>query len=160
MSIEKVKEYFRNTEMEGKILEFNQSSATVELAAQALNCEPDRIAKTLSFLIDNQAIIIVVSGMSKIDNPKYKAKFATKAKMIPFEQVENLTGHAPGGVCPFALNPSIKVYLDESLKKYDYVYPAAGSSNSAIKMTIPQLEKYSNSIAWIDVTKNMLGEQA
>lgn len=160
MSIEKVKEYFRNTEIEGKILEFNQSSATVELAAQALNCEPDRIAKTLSFLIDNQAIIIVVSGMSKIDNPKYKAKFATKAKMIPFEQVENLTGHAPGGVCPFALNPSIKVYLDESLKKYDYVYPAAGSSNSAIKMTIPQLEKYSNSIAWIDVTKNMLGEQA
>ena len=160
MSIEKVKEYFRNTEMEEKILEFNQSSATVELAAQALNCEPDRIAKTLSFLIDNQAIIIVVSGMSKIDNPKYKAKFATKAKMIPFEQVENLTGHAPGGVCPFALNPSIKVYLDESLKKYDYVYPAAGSSNSAIKMTIPQLEKYSNSIAWIDVTKNMLGEQA
>lgn len=154
MSLEKAKSYFQNTEFDGKILKFNQSSATVELAAKALNCEPDRIAKTISFLIDEQPVIIVVSGMSKIDNAKYKAQFSTKAKMIPFDQVEELTGHAPGGVCPFALAPAIKVYLDESLKKYDYVFPAAGSSNSAIKMTIPQLEKYSsNFTSWIDVTK-------
>lgn len=153
MSIEKVREYFKNTEMESKILEFETSSATVELAAQALNCEPDRIAKSLSFLIDEKPIIILVSGLSRIDNPKYKSFFNTKAKMIPFEDVENFTGHAPGGVCPFAVNDGTKVYLDKSLQVYDIVYPAAGSSNSAVKMTIAELEKYSNYIEWIDVTK-------
>lgn len=153
MSIEKVRDYFKNTEMEANILEFETSSATVELAAQALNCEPDRIAKSLSFLIDDKPIIILVSGLSRIDNPKYKAQFNTKAKMIPFEEVEKYIGHAPGGVCPFAVNEGTRVYLDNSLKAYDIVFPAAGSSNSAVKMTIAQLEKYSNYIEWIDVTK-------
>lgn len=153
MSIEKVREYFKNTGMESNIMEFETSSATVELAAEALNCEPDRIAKSLSFLIDETPVIILVSGLSRIDNPKYKAKFSTKAKMIPFDEVEKYTGHAPGGVCPFAVNEGTKVYLDNSLKAYETVYPAAGSSNSAVKMTIAELEKYSNFIEWIDVTK-------
>lgn len=153
MSIENVKKYFSGTDVEKEILEFETSSATVELAAQALGCEPDRIAKSLSFLIDDRPIIILVSGLSRIDNPKYKAKFETKAKMIPFESVEEFTGHAPGGVCPFAVKDGVKVYLDVSLKKFDYVYPAAGSSNSAIKLTITQLEKYSNFIEWVDVSK-------
>lgn len=155
MAIEKVKEYFKNTEMDGKILELEKSSATVELAAIALGCEADMIAKTLSFLIEDKPIIIVVSGMSKIDNSKYKGKFSTKAKMIPFEQVESFIGHAPGGVCPFALDESVPVYLDESLKVHQIVYPACGSENSAIKMTIPQLEKFSRYIEWVDVTKKI-----
>lgn len=153
MSIENVKKFFIGTEVENEILEFETSSATVELAAQALNCEPDRIAKSLSFLIDDKAIIILVSGLSRIDNQKYKAKFNTKAKMISFDEVEKYTGHAPGGVCPFAVKEDVKIYLDISLKKYDFVYPAAGSSNSAIKLSIPQLEKYSNYVEWIDVSK-------
>lgn len=153
MSIENVKKIFIGTEVENEILEFETSSATVELAAQALNCEPDRIAKSLSFLIDDKAIIILVSGLSRIDNQKYKAKFNTKAKMISFDEVEKYTGHAPGGVCPFAVKEDVKIYLDISLKKYDFVYPAAGSSNSAIKLSIPQLEKYSNYVEWIDVSK-------
>ena len=153
MSIENVREFFKDTELDGCILEFNQSSATVELASQALECDADEIAKTLSFLIDEKPIIIVVSGKSKIDNAKYKSKFLTKAKMIPFELVEQYTGHFPGGVCPFALDKSIKVYLDESLKSHEFVFPAAGSSNSAIKMTIQQLEKFSNYCEWIDVSK-------
>ena len=155
MAIDKVKEYFKNTEMEGKILELEKSSATVELAAIALGCEPDMIAKTLSFLIEEKPIIIVVSGMSKIDNSKYKAKFLAKAKMIPFEQVESFIGHAPGGVCPFALDKSIPVYLDESLKTHKIVFPAAGSDNSAIKMTIAELEKFSCYKEWVDVTKKI-----
>lgn len=153
MSIENVKKFFIGTEVENEILEFETSSATVELAAQALNCEPDRIAKSLSFLIDDKAIIILVSGLSRIDNQKYKAKFNTKAKMISFDEVEKYTGHAPGGVCPFAVKEDVKIYLDISLKKYDFVYPAAGSSNSAIKLSIQQLEKYSNYVEWIDVSK-------
>lgn len=154
MAIDKVKEFFKNTEIDGKIFELAQSSATVELAAKALQCDADKIAKTLSFLIDGIPIIIVVSGNSKIDNAKYKAKFHTKAKMIPFDTVEELTGHAPGGVCPFALNKNVKVYLDESLKSHEFVYPAAGSSNSAVKMSIAQLEKFSRFAEWVDVSKN------
>lgn len=154
MAIDKVKEFFKNTEIDGKIIELAQSSATVELAAKALQCDADKIAKTLSFLIDGIPIIIVVSGNSKIDNAKYKAKFHTKAKMIPFDTVEELTGHAPGGVCPFALNKNVKVYLDESLKSHEFVYPAAGSSNSAVKMSIAQLEKFSRFAEWVDVSKN------
>lgn len=153
MSFENVKKYFAGTEVEDQLMQFETSSATVELAAQTLGCEPDRIAKSLSFLIGDEAIIILVSGLSRIDNPKYKAKFETKAKMIPFEECEKYTGHAPGGVCPFALKEGVKVYLDESLKKFDFVYPAAGSSNSAIKLTIPQLEKYSGFVEWVDVSK-------
>lgn len=153
MSLEKVRERFAGTEMEGKILELGQSSATVELAASALSCEPDRIAKSLSFLLGEGCVVVVVSGLSKIDNAKYKATFGAKAKMIPAEDVERLTGHAVGGVCPFALNEGCQVYLDESLRAYDFVFPAAGSTNSAVKMTIAQLEKFSGFKAWVDVTK-------
>lgn len=153
MSLEKVRARFAGTDLEGKIMELAQSSATVELAAAALSCDPDRIAKSLAFLLGDDCIVLVVSGLSKIDNAKYKARFGVKAKMIPADDVERLTGHAVGGVCPFALNDGCTVYLDESLRAYDYVYPAAGSTNSAVKTTIAQLETYSGSAAWVDVTK-------
>ena len=153
MALDKVKEFFAGTELDGKIVELNQSSATVDLAAAAIGCEADRIAKTLSFLIEDKPLIIVVSGKSKIDNAKYRHKFETKAKMIPFDQVEDYIGHAPGGVCPFAVKDNVKVYLDQSLKRHETVFPAAGSENSAVKLTIPQLEKYSGYEAWVDVTK-------
>ena len=154
MSIEKVKEYFRQYNMEDKIQEFEVSSATVELAAQALGCEGKRIAKTLSFLVDDKAILIVAAGDAKIDNPKYKATFSCKAKMLSYEQVEEYIGHAVGGVCPFAINDTVTVYLDESLKRFETVFPACGSSNSAIELTIPELEKYSNFTDWADVCKD------
>ena len=153
MSIEKVKAYFNQVGMADQIQEFDVSSATVELAAQALHCEPCRIAKTLSFNVDNQAILIVAAGDAKVDNKKYKAYFSTKAKMLTPDEAVALIGHAVGGVCPFALLPQVKVYLDESLKRFTTVFPACGSSNSAIELTIPELEKYSNSLAWIDVCK-------
>jgi prolyl-tRNA editing enzyme YbaK/EbsC (Cys-tRNA(Pro) deacylase) len=139
--------------MEDKILEFEVSSATVELAAQALNCEPCRIAKTLSFMVQNAPILIVAAGDAKIDNAKYKAQFSTKAKMLSPEEAEMLVGHAVGGVCPFGINEGVTVYLDESLKRFDTVFPACGSSNSAIELSIAELEKYSHFIQWIDVTK-------
>ena len=151
--IEKVKDYFKNFGMENRIKEFNQSSATVELAANALGCDPNRIAKTLSFYLNDSAILIVVAGKYKINNAKFKAKFNTKAKMLTPDDAEKLIGHAVGGVCPFAINPGIDVYLDESLKKYETVFPACGSSNSAIELTIEELEKYSNFLEWIDVSK-------
>ena len=154
MAIDKVKEYFRQFDMEEKIREFTVSSATVELAAEALGCEGKRIAKTLSFLVDDKAILIVAAGDAKIDNPKYKATFSTKAKMLAYEQVEELIGHAVGGVCPFAILPDVTVYLDESLKRFETVFPACGSSNSAIELTIPELEKYSNYTSWVDVCKD------
>lgn len=153
MSIEKVRAYFKKFGQEEKILEFDASSATVELAAKALGCEEARIAKTLSFLVDEKPILIVTAGDVKIDNSKYKAKFLTKAKMLKFEQVESLIGHAVGGVCPFGINEGISVYLDESLKRFQTVFPACGSANSAIELTIKDLEKYSNSKSWIDVSK-------
>lgn len=153
MSIERVKAYFRKYGMEDKIQEFEVSSATVELAAMALHCEPQRIAKTLSFMVDDHAILIVAAGDTKIDNPKYKARFSTKAKMLSPEEAETLVGHAVGGVCPFAVNEGVKVYLDVSLKRFDTVFPACGSSNSAIELTISQLEEYSGFMEWIDVCK-------
>jgi prolyl-tRNA editing enzyme YbaK/EbsC (Cys-tRNA(Pro) deacylase) len=153
MAIEKVKEYFKKYGIDNKIQEFEVSSATVELAAKALNCKPERIAKTLSFKVDEQPILIVVAGDAKIDNSKYKAKFNKKAKMLAFEEVETIIGHAVGGVCPFAINDRVEVYLDESLKRFETVYPACGSSNSAIELTIQELEKYSNYISWVDVCK-------
>lgn len=153
MSIERVKEYFRQYSMEDRILEFDVSSATVELAAEAIGCEPARIAKTMSFLIDDKPILIVMAGDAKIANPKFKEQFHTKAKMISFEQVEELIGHAVGGVCPFAVNDGVGVYLDVSLKRFETVYPAAGSGNSAIELTIPELEKYSLFREWVDVSK-------
>lgn len=153
MAIEKVKEYFAQYGMEDRVLEFPVSSATVELAAQALGCEPCRIAKTLSFLVGDKAVLIVAAGDAKIDNPKYKAQFGAKAKMLTPDQVVELIGHAVGGVCPFAVNDGVAVYLDVSLKRFDTVFPACGSSNSAIELTIPELERYSGSTAWVDVCK-------
>lgn len=151
--IEKVREYFKQFSIENRIIEFNQSSATVELASKALNCEPNRIAKTLSFYLNDSAILIVMAGNYKIDNSKFKAKFNTKAKMLTFEDAEKLIGHAVGGVCPFGINAGIKVYLDLSLKNFETVFPACGSSNSAIELTIEELEKYSKFAEWIDVSK-------
>lgn len=153
MAIEKVKAYFRKYGMEEKIREFDVSSATVELAAEALHCEPQRIAKTLSFMVNGCGVLIVAAGDAKIDNKKYKAQFGTKAKMLSAEEVETIVGHAVGGVCPFAVNEGVEVYLDVSLKRFGTVFPACGSSNSAIELTIPELEKYSEHARWIDVCK-------
>lgn len=153
MSIEKVKAYFASKGMAERVLEFPVSSATVALAAEALGCEPCRIAKTLSFLVEDRPILIVAAGDAKIDNPKYKARFATKAKMLSPEQAEELIGHAVGGVCPFAVNQGVTVYLDESLKRFQTVFPACGSSNSAIELTIPELEEHSGFAGWVDVCK-------
>ena len=154
MAIEKVREYFKSFGIENRILEFEVSSATVELAAAALGCEGKRIAKTLSFSVNGEAILIVAAGDAKIANPKYKAQFGTKAAMLSYEDAEKLIGHAVGGVCPFAVNEGVSVYLDESLKRFETVFPACGSSNSAIELTIPELEKYSGFKGWIDVCKD------
>lgn len=153
MAIEKVKAYFRSYGIADRVQEFDVSSATVELAAQALSCQPCRIAKTLSFLVDGHAVLIVAAGDAKIDNPKYKAQFGAKAKMLTPDEAEALVGHAVGGVCPFAVNEGVDVYLDESLKRFDTVFPACGSSNSAIQLTIEELEKYSGFTSWVDVCK-------
>lgn len=139
--------------MEERIQEFSVSSATVALAAEALHCEPQRIAKTLSFLVDGQAILIVTAGDAKVDNSKYKKQFGTKAKMLSPEEVTEKIGHGIGGVCPFAVKEGVKVYLDESLKRFETVFPACGSSNSAIELTIPELEKYAGEEGWVDVCK-------
>lgn len=153
MSIEKVRTYFASFGMEDRILEFPVSSATVELAAQALNCEGYRIVKTLSFTVNGEAILICAAGDAKVDNARYKARFGVKAKMLSHEDAASLIGHAVGGVCPFAVNEGVKVYLDESIKRFDTVFPAAGSSNSTIELTIPEMEKYSGYEAWVDVCK-------
>lgn len=155
MSIEKVKNYLKKYGIEDKIIEFKTSSATVELAASALNCEPARIAKSLSFLVKDKPILIVAAGDVKIDNKKFKAFFGTKAKMIDKDNVEELIGHKVGGVCPFGINENVEVYLDMSLKRFETVFPACGSSNSAIELSIEELEKYSNYKQWIDVCKSM-----
>ena len=158
MSIERVKEYFEKYNMAERVREFEVSSATVELAAIALNCEGCRIAKSLTFKVDEKPIMIVVAGDAKIDNPKYKAQFSTKAKMLTAEEAVTLIGHAVGGVCPFAVNEGVTVYMDESLKRFETVFPACGSSNSAIELTIEELEKYSGFTAWIDVCKGWQAE--
>lgn len=154
MSIQKVKEYFKKFNMDDKILEFEVSSATVELAALALGCEGKRIAKTLSFKVDDKPILIVAAGDARIDNPKYKQQFQTKAKMLSPDEVLSLIGYGIGGVCPFAIESSIPIYLDVSLKRFDTVYPACGSSNSAIELNMQELEKHSHALGWIDVCKN------
>lgn len=153
MAIEKVREYFNQWGMEDRILEFDVSSATVELASQAVGCEPKRIAKTLSFMVDGKPILIVVAGDARIDNAKYKAQFSAKAKMLTPDQVLELVGHAVGGVCPFGIPDDVMVYLDKSLKRFETVFPACGSSNSAIELSIEELEKYSNYSAWVDVCR-------
>lgn len=159
MSIEAVKSYFQAFGIEDRIQEFPVSSATVELAAQALNCAPERIAKTLSFKIDDRAILIVAAGDAKVDNSKFKGQFHTKAKMLTADEVTQLVGHAVGGVCPFAVKEGVTVYLDESLKRFQTVFPACGSSNSAIELTIPELERYAGSSQWIDVCKSWQPEE-
>ncbi len=151
MAIDKVRTYFRQFDMEDRILEFDVSSATVELAAVAVGCEPRRIAKTLSFLVGDTPILIVTAGDAKVSNAKYKAAFQTKAKMLSFADAERLIGHAVGGVCPFAVNEGVAVYLDKSLQRFDTVFPACGSPNSAIELSIPELETYSGFQAWVDV---------
>ena len=153
MSIETARAYLREKGFEDHIREFDVSSATVELAVQAVGCEPARIAKTLSFAVDGGCVLIVCAGDAKIDNPKYKAMFHTKAKMLTPEQAQEMTGHAVGGVCPFANPEGVKTYLDVSLKRFDTVFPAAGSCNSAIELTCDELEEYSRSLGWIDVCK-------
>ncbi|MDP4133232.1 MAG: YbaK/EbsC family protein [Bacillota bacterium] len=153
MAIERVREYFKKWNMEDRILEFDTSSATVELASEAVGCEAARIAKSLSFKIGDEPILVITAGDAKIDNSKYKGEFKTKAKMLSYDEVETLIGHGVGGVCPFGINEGVRVYLDESLKRFKSVYPACGSSNSAIELSIPELEKYSGFVKWISVTK-------
>ncbi|MCI9470022.1 MAG: YbaK/EbsC family protein [Lachnospiraceae bacterium] len=153
MSIERVKTYFQKYGIQEKIQEFDVSSATVELAAAALGCEPQRIAKSLSFMANGHALLVVAAGDARIDNRKYKEQFHTKAKMLSAEEVENLVGHAVGGVCPFAVKDGVDIYLDVSLKRFTTVFPACGSSNSAIGLTIPELEEYSGYVGWVDVCK-------
>lgn len=154
MAIEKVRAYFAQWGMEDRILEFDVSSATVELAAIAVGCEGKRIAKTLSFLVGDKPVLVATAGDAKISNPKFKEYFKTKAKMLPFEQVETLIGHGVGGVCPFAVNDGVDVYLDISLKRFETVFPAAGSENSAIELTMEELEQHSGAIGWIDICKD------
>lgn len=154
MSIEKARAFLTQFGLDGRILEFETSSATVELAAAAAGCEPARIAKSLSFLVDGRAILVVTAGDAKVDNVKYKAQFGTKAKMLSPEQVADLVGHAVGGVCPFGIKEGVAVYLDESLRRFETVFPACGSSSSAIELTIAELERASGYVQWVDVCKN------
>lgn len=153
MAFERAKESLRKFGLEDRVMVFDTSSATVELAAEAVGCEPAKIAKTLSFQVEDHCILIVAAGDARIDNKKYKAQFHTKAKMLSFEEVEELTGHVVGGVCPFGVKEGVKVYLDESLKRFEKVYPACGSSNSAVELTLPELERASGYEAWVDVCK-------
>lgn len=152
MSFSAVKEYFKQFNLENRLLEFPVSSATVELAAIALNCGPCKIAKTLSFLTkDNKVVLIVTAGDTKVNNHKFKAFFSMKAKMVPADLTEELIGHSVGGICPFAVKENVAVYLDNSLKRFATVFPACGSSNSAIELSLEELYKYANAKAWIDV---------
>jgi len=154
MAIDRVREYFKQFGIAGRIMEFDVSSATVELAAMAVGCEPKRITKTLSFKIDEKPLLICVAGDAKIDNIKYKAKFGTKSKMLTPDEVREHTGHAVGGVCPFGVVKDIDVYLDISLKRFKTIFPACGSGSSAIELDISEMEKYSNYREWVDVCKN------
>ncbi len=153
MAIDKVKAFFAERGMEGRVLEFDTSSATVELAAQAVGCEPARIAKTLSFHVGDRVALVVAAGDARIDNPKFKAQFHTKAKMLKAEEAEQLIGHAVGGVCPFAVNDGCDVYLDATLRRFETVFPACGSSNSAIELTPAELEDLCQPCTWVDVCK-------
>ena len=158
MSVETVKEYFKQWDMENRVQEFSVSSATVSAAALALGTEEKRIAKSLSFKLDDHAILVVTAGDAKIDNKKYKEVFHKKAVMLKPDEVLSMIGHAVGGVCPFGISGDVSVYLDESLKRFSTVFPACGSGNSAIELTIPELEKYSNFSRWVDVCKNWENE--
>ncbi|WKY49157.1 YbaK/EbsC family protein [Eubacteriaceae bacterium ES3] len=154
MSTEKVRNYLKEWNLDHRVREFESSSATVLLAAQALKCEPERIAKTLAFMVDGDPILVVVAGDARIDNKKFKLCFSSKPKMLSHEQTESFVGHKVGGVCPFAVNENIRIFLDKSLKRFESVFPACGSSNSAIELSILELENTSNYIEWIDVAKD------
>ena len=154
MAYERAKEYLKSKGLEDHIIIPEHSSATVAEAAEAIGCEPGMIAKTLSFLQGDKAVLILAEGMARIDNKKYKARFGCKAKMIPHDQVEELVGHDVGGVCPFGVNPDVTIYLDESLKQHTTVYPAAGTDHSAVRLTIEELELACNDAPWIDVCKD------
>ncbi len=153
MSIQNVRAYFAQWGMENRVQELSQSSATVEEAAAALHTEGKRIAKSMSFLVDDQPILVIFAGDARVDNHKFKMRFHKKATMIKHDDVERLIGHPVGGVCPFAINPGVTVYLDESLKRFQTVFPACGSANSAIELTLPELETYSHAKEWVDVSK-------
>ena len=153
MALAEVMEYFKGLGMENKILLFEESSATVEMAAERLQVIPARIAKTLSFRSGNSCMLVVTAGDKKIDNAKFKEKFSMKAKMLNFEEVQDLVGHPVGGVCPFALPRNVEVYLDISMQRFETVYPACGSANSAIELTCAELLKYSEAKEWVDVCK-------
>jgi len=154
MSFEQVKSYFDSFGMGERCIDLTESSATVALAAKALGTEEARIAKTMSFLLDEKPLIVVVAGDARVDNHKFKMQFHKKAKMIPGADCERLIGHAPGGVCPFCLPDGVPVYLDVSLKRFDIVYPAAGTDHSAVRLTVDELEKYSGAIGFVDICKN------
>lgn len=153
MSLIKVREYLKKYGKDGEIVEFDESSATVAEAAQAIGCGEADIAKTLSFKVDGKPILIVMAGDKRCDNHKYKEFFHEKAHMIPREDLVELVGHEAGGVCPFGVNDGVTIYLDESLKEHEFVYPACGSSNSAIKLTISEMEELSQFSEWIEVAK-------
>ena len=153
MSVERAKSFLKEKDLDEKIIVLNEKSATVLQAAVALGVSEDEIAKTLSFIVDDKPILIVAEGTARIDNKKYKQTFHTKAKMIPFDSVEELTGHAPGGVCPFGVNDGVKIYFDESIKRFEKVYPAAGNDHTAVELTVDQLETAVEPEAWVDVTK-------
>lgn len=159
MSMERARAHLAKYALDSRIQEFDVSSATVELAAKALHTENARIAKTLSYLVDGNAILVVAAGDVRIDNPKFKAAFHTKAKMLTPDQAAEMIGHAVGGVCPFGVNEGVKVYLDRSLCRFDTVFPACGSANSAIELSIEELERASEYTAWVDLAK-VMGEQA
>lgn len=154
MAIERVREYFRGLGIESRIIEFEASSETVELAAVAVGCEPKRIANTMAFLVGERPILVVMAGDARIANPTFKAEFATKPKMIAPAELPELIGHEMGGVCPFGINEKVAVYLDESLRRFETVFPAAGSGNSAIELSLAELEKYSHSVRWVDIGKD------
>jgi len=151
--IETVREYLKQFGMDSRIRELNESTATVELAAAALGCEPARIAKSLTFMLKGEPVMVVASGNARVDNPKFKAQFGSRARMLTPEEAVELVGHAVGGVCPFGIKPGVKVYLDVSLKRFETVFPACGSSNSLIELTLPELEQSSRSLCWVDVCK-------
>lgn len=153
MSIERARAHLKKHGLEDRIKEFEVSSATVALAAQALGCAPELIAKTLSFEAGDSAILILAAGDARIDNAKFKARFGMKAKMLGADKVEPLIGHGIGGVCPFGVNEGIPVYLDESLRRFEHVYPAAGTSSSAVYLSLEELERASEALGWVDVTK-------
>ena len=153
MSLEKAKKYLEENGFADRIIILEESTATVAQAAEALGVEPGMIAKTMSFIKDGKAMLVLTEGNARVDNRKFKDAFGVKAKMIPFDEVEWLVGHAPGGVCPFGVNKGVPVYLDESLKNFETVYPAAGNDHSAVKLSVKELESVSEAVGWVDVRK-------